>query len=111
MQEDHRIKLIECVGKTEFPKLTSLSLLDDNYASIVKAFIIHVPLQFLKLVNCILDDGDMEGIVVGMQKTLEYLWMENIPITRYVEENEFVSIVKQSKVKCIKLISITFILF
>lgn len=102
---------MECVGRTEFPKLTSLSLLDDNYASIVKAFIIRVPLQFLKLVNCILDDGDMEGIVVGMQKTLEYLWMENIPIIRYVEENEFVSIVKQSKVKCIRLISITFILF
>lgn len=77
LQEKDRESLCKCITRENFPKLTSITLTNDNYSTLVKSFIVSIPLQSIKLVNCILNEVDLEGIVVASQNTLKLLWIES----------------------------------
>ena len=78
LKEEHRKDLVKVISRDHFPKLTSLTLQCDNYCTLVKAFVVHIPLLFLKLIDCIIDEKDMEGIVVRTQQSLCVLWIESM---------------------------------
>lgn len=76
-KEEDRKNLKKTIKRDSFPNLSSLSFMDDNYSSLVKCFVVAIPLHSIKLVNCILDEKDLEGIVVASQNSLKSLWVES----------------------------------